>query len=348
MRTLTLHIGWPKTGTSSLQALLAHNADWLRSQGVLYPTVERWDNTHHRVCDLLITHNDPLIPPPEGDLDQLLDHLDRPENRSAEHVILSSEGFCRALVIKPAAAQLLQNRFRIRVLACLREPIFWANSLLNEFAKSRLILEGTVDLAELGRQMISRDIYYPARLEPWAEAFGRESVEVVTLNEGADYLTSILAALGLDRERLIAPPGDGRNQSLGLGSLQLIGWLSRTGRLPDHAGRIALDARLRSYPAGRAPNLLAPAVEQLVQTATPSISAALSRDWLGRRQAFANERVLPAYRSADALDSPDLIEIVRYAFPKKRDFHAALARDIAEHGGRSRKTFWRRLFPRRG
>lgn len=37
MRKLILHIGTHKTGTTSIQAALAENRDWLRGQGLVYP-----------------------------------------------------------------------------------------------------------------------------------------------------------------------------------------------------------------------------------------------------------------------------------------------------------------------
>ena len=97
------------------------------------------------------------------------------------------------------------RRFRVRVVAGLREPVFWVNSLLNEFAKSRLFHEGIVNLQELGKQMISRDIHFSARLQLWSGAFGRENVSVFTLNEGDDYLAHILKLFDIAPMGLVSP-----------------------------------------------------------------------------------------------------------------------------------------------
>lgn len=54
MLTVYLHIGIPKTGTSSLQAVFAQNRDALLSQGLLYPTQLRHGHAHHLLaCDLV-------------------------------------------------------------------------------------------------------------------------------------------------------------------------------------------------------------------------------------------------------------------------------------------------------
>jgi len=53
-----LHCGWPKTGTTSLQAALVRNQELLAAAGLLYP--ERWrrdvDGSHNDLTDLLEAH----------------------------------------------------------------------------------------------------------------------------------------------------------------------------------------------------------------------------------------------------------------------------------------------------
>lgn len=54
MATVYLHIGAPKTATSTLQSMLACNYDQLLAQGVLYPKLLRHGDAHHTlVCDLI-------------------------------------------------------------------------------------------------------------------------------------------------------------------------------------------------------------------------------------------------------------------------------------------------------
>lgn len=54
-----LHCGWPKTGTTSLQAALSRNQERLAAAGLLYP--ERWrrdvDGSHNDLTDLLEAHH---------------------------------------------------------------------------------------------------------------------------------------------------------------------------------------------------------------------------------------------------------------------------------------------------
>jgi len=50
MTELILHIGLPKTGTSTLQHYLAQNAEALRTQGVIYPKAGRGGIAHHELA----------------------------------------------------------------------------------------------------------------------------------------------------------------------------------------------------------------------------------------------------------------------------------------------------------
>jgi hypothetical protein len=57
MATVYLHIGAPKTATSTLQSMLAGNYEQLLLQGVLYPRVLRHGDAHHTlVADLIQTY----------------------------------------------------------------------------------------------------------------------------------------------------------------------------------------------------------------------------------------------------------------------------------------------------
>ena len=54
MATVYIHIGAPKTATSTLQSILARNHRKLLENGVLYPQDPRVGDAHHLlVCDLI-------------------------------------------------------------------------------------------------------------------------------------------------------------------------------------------------------------------------------------------------------------------------------------------------------
>lgn len=96
-KTLYLHIGAPKTGTSSLQHYLTANRDWLGEQGVLYPA-STLENHHPLSLSIIKAFSDwrrPFWPSFEGtaeglwqDFREELDRVDCPT------VVVSSEHFC--------------------------------------------------------------------------------------------------------------------------------------------------------------------------------------------------------------------------------------------------------------
>tara|TARA_R110002110_G_scaffold415765_2_gene655188 strand:- start:38752 stop:39858 length:1107 start_codon:yes stop_codon:yes gene_type:complete len=100
MPTVYLHIGAPKTATSTLQALLAGNSDALLQQGVLYPKRFRHGHAHHvLVCDLIEKYQRHPMPDfwygdlPRGQAwralqDEIADH-----GEHIHSVIISSELF---------------------------------------------------------------------------------------------------------------------------------------------------------------------------------------------------------------------------------------------------------------
>lgn len=59
---LLLHVGTHRTGTTSIQQVLASNRDWLRERGIVYPDASRWfggsDRAHIRFAHAL-TGTDP-------------------------------------------------------------------------------------------------------------------------------------------------------------------------------------------------------------------------------------------------------------------------------------------------
>src|SRR6516225_2292246 len=83
-----LHIGTPKTGTSSFQGLIAQNLAHFRAQGLFYPLTGRVGWAHHNLAWEL-TH-DRRYTTRAGSLAQLAQELERNQPSS---VLLSSEDF---------------------------------------------------------------------------------------------------------------------------------------------------------------------------------------------------------------------------------------------------------------
>ncbi len=309
MKEIIFHIGWPKSGTSSIQGLLAHNSDHLYQFGFLYPKIERLGNAHHTACGLFINHHDPLIPPPTNDLGYLFDYLDAPEHRHIHTVILSSEGFCRADSIKNELS-LLKEKADVRVIACLRDPLIWANSLINQLVKMRLFFSSELDLEALAEKMILRDFNYPIRLRLWSEHVGRENIKTIALEEGKDFAKYFLDSVGIGDQMLPnAPPRNTENKSLSLGSLQLIHWIFRQNIALEHSRKVVLNQRLHESSEREIPNLLNQKISKQIRSQRSQIIEELSRHWLDGKQWVVAERELPVFSDFGKLDCPYIKEL---------------------------------------
>ena len=98
-RTIFVHIGTHKTGTTSIQHFLVHNADDLQRGGILVPAAGRHLFGHHHVAWEL--RNDRRLAGGTGHVRQLCDEL---RSSTLDRAVLSSEDF-EYLSQYPAALQ---------------------------------------------------------------------------------------------------------------------------------------------------------------------------------------------------------------------------------------------------
>lgn len=221
-RTLYLHIGHFKTGTTALQVFLARNPDFLARQRLDYAEPFR-KNAKHSALAFAIYHAagvetlmhgyaDPA--PPEELWELLFDYV---RESPQPGVIVSSEEFMRLGGIEPAAAMLprlarLGRGIDIRVIAYLREPEAHLRSWYNQLVKMR---QKVPDFETALRGAIEPvHIDYARALRPWIEVFGAENVILRPYDEsfrgGTGLYADFLSVLGvtLPERGLSLPEGD--------------------------------------------------------------------------------------------------------------------------------------------
>lgn len=119
-----VHVGTNKTGTSAIQAFLHRNPDYLRAQGILYPTAGRdGDPAHHKI---------PYLPP------QPLHHWVAEVEREAEaqglsKIVISSEMFH---TINPKNLLFALSRYPITTIAFVRDHPSYFSSWYRESVKN--------------------------------------------------------------------------------------------------------------------------------------------------------------------------------------------------------------------
>ncbi|QGZ96540.1 hypothetical protein [Terricaulis silvestris] len=169
---LYIHIGIGKTGTSSIQHMLANSAQALADCGFYYPQQGRNGTAAHH--SLAAFDVDDLGVGIEAYFKALLEELDA---QSAPNAILSSEGFCfcRPRVVRRIGE--LLSSYHVRVIFYARRPVELIASSYLEKLKAGQLTNATIEqfykvcLAE-------RSFFMSDRLDSWAIEFGRQALSV--------------------------------------------------------------------------------------------------------------------------------------------------------------------------
>jgi hypothetical protein len=186
---LTLHVGLPKTATTTIQHVLEGAKPLLAGQGVVYPLTTAG---HLGLVRQVQSGR-------EADAARTIDAMAE-EARGAGHMLLSCEHMSlmpeRAVVrLKEMFEAGLPGLREVRVLAFVREPVGFATSLCQQRLKA-----GTTRLAAFQAD--------PWPLRPMAlimkhvRTFGREAVQLRYLHRdhlaGGTVIDDVFAAIGLE------------------------------------------------------------------------------------------------------------------------------------------------------
>lgn len=270
MKTLFLHVGLQKTGTTSLQHRLMGAAGPLAAAGIdPLPTAAGPGPAHHNAAWEWAGHrrHDPALPGMEA-------LVAAASTSPARHLFVSCEAFGNLPADRVAALGLLLAEFRIRPVICLRNPLDWAESLYAQACKQGQpgsFTTFTDRLAAMGR------LDPVALLARWNTVAAPQDGPVVPVihEHHADITLPVAALLGLDPARV--PPATGRrNLSLNevfvaasqailadckAGRLRLAGRPVAPGEAPLLARRMLATGATHPVFAGK-PVFLAPAEAQ--------------------------------------------------------------------------------------
>lgn len=290
VRTLILHAGLPKCGSSSIQRSLFAARKVLASRGVVY-----WD--------IGPNHSEPLkalsqgyfraklpqaLRARYGSPDRIEQALREALSRPSEFTILSAEGMGRVKGAGDAAAPKPQDARgrlraavlgagfdRLRIVTYVRPPVAWWESLVQQRAKSNSIadaLRGTTS--------------YRALIEPLETLFP-EAEKVLRLFDpaafpGGSLLLDFAAAAGLGRERLEGVAEIRANPSLSAEATALLDRLQRQAGGEQPIGKWFVEHYLRpNLDSGRRFRLPRDVLEALIEENREDIawiSARLGRD----------------------------------------------------------------------
>ena len=189
---LVLHIGTPKTGSTSLQTSCARNADWLASRGVIYPDMLSPDANHITLFYATSHFIHPFARDyglkSEAEVGQfrarLTAHIARQRKAGAGTMLMSSEnlsGNYRSPIGVQNLADMVAPLFDdIRIVVYLRRQDDAILSMYAEFMRrgfSELNFPEFLDTA-LGPMTMLPYLDYSHLLSQWVAAFGRAAIEV--------------------------------------------------------------------------------------------------------------------------------------------------------------------------
>lgn len=181
-----LHIGANKTGTSSVQRMLATNAPALARAGWVYPDFHLSHCAHHALAYALAGH--PTRGLPDGWRDAWTKATQDPSRR----YVISSELFFRN--VPPQAAATLFPPGQTRILLYLREHLSYLASWYAQAVQERNLTASFDDYIRLFPQP------FEGFLKRWEAVYGTEAITLRPFRRdafpGGDIRADVLAQMG--------------------------------------------------------------------------------------------------------------------------------------------------------
>lgn len=218
-KTLYIHIGHYKTGTTALQVFCMQNRGWLARKGVDYPSLTEDHKIHAKQSDFAfclyhaagvqsLMHGYDRPDTPQAVWGRLFDHI---RASRAPRTLISSEEFARMGAHPVAAAELMRVRdmapdIDIRIIAYLRPPQDHLRAWYNQLIKMQ---KSVADFnTALSHQIEPVHWDYGLMLRPWVQIFGADRITLRpyrdALRQGDALYEDFLALLDLRLPRLWA------------------------------------------------------------------------------------------------------------------------------------------------
>ena len=180
MKKIYLHIGYHKTGTTAIQALLTYNETFLNKKKALYPVNCRIANNVKSGGPQIYAHH--LLPKyilsdAQNELEDLIAEINKSK---AETIILSSEVFCQEFRTNEDNFVKLKSLFRdfeLKIIIYLRPQEDLFESVYNQLIKDSKSFE-RLDSSVLANGQLGTyyDFFHLVRL--WEKYFGADSIIV--------------------------------------------------------------------------------------------------------------------------------------------------------------------------
>ncbi|SEO24036.1 hypothetical protein SAMN04488103_11624 [Gemmobacter aquatilis] len=217
---LALHIGTPKTGTTSLQRWFSQNREALQAQGLRYAQAPGQEN-HRKLATYARDTDKPDESFAQNGIHSAEDHAAF-RSRLAEEIAaeVAAQGGARVMLMSNehifSKINTAQMAARLRDLLA---PLFDGITVyLHLRPQIDLMMSNASQLARIGRQMSRAEITRPGVgpnnyfygynrfLQGWESVFGAENIRLVPFRREPDMTDYLIRNLGIDSSQL-PPPG---------------------------------------------------------------------------------------------------------------------------------------------
>lgn len=284
-KQLFLHIGGPKTGTTTLQIFLAKNRDALRAKGFGYPGTA---DAHWGICANLPEHTaEGIRSRPNTFIRRCLREI----GRSSCHThIMSAECLSGLGTMAKKLREIIPETLPVTVVYYARRQDSLIESWYNQKVKSsHFRLSRRLDRGFFTTACFMNQFDHSLVIGPWAEAFGREHVVVRCFEKqqmtNGDIIDDFSEIAGLAADGSLHRPPRDMNVSLDLRHMEFIRLCNRAltdiPEINDLFTDIGL-LRSRCFSNQQRRHLLSPEMRTEILEYYEESNRAMAREFLGR------------------------------------------------------------------
>ena len=200
-KSLFLHVGLPKTGTTTLQRYFKKNKSLMAEQGIHYYLDDAhckfWFANH--VLALSVRNVEHPRIKYSGSRDEVWDRFEEYSTSVSGPLLISSEVFSEGVDIEYVRERL--SGFSVKVMIYLRPQDLFVESLYRQTIWGGA--EHSFDLF-LSKMLSQESLIYSNKLKLWADLFGSDSLEVGVLGKNLyknDLCADACMRLGIQDER---------------------------------------------------------------------------------------------------------------------------------------------------
>lgn len=208
MKTVYLHIGFGKTGTSSVQLFSFNNREKLIELGLLYPTTGLSPYAHHDLAPYQTIE----MPGEIGALYKIL--VEEIARSHVNRVLISSENFCFLEKSHVVKIKEFLSVYHVKIIFYVRNQVKLIESTFLQWQREGWQYENSIERF-YNEHKASFD--FSLRIQPWIEEFGIDSIIVRVYDSrtiGGDTCLDVMKILGVELGREIENSNTRENPSL--------------------------------------------------------------------------------------------------------------------------------------